>query len=294
MNKYIYVIRLTTKILYHTVPGMPMLPDGVPDNFLLKFEALMKLTKKGKDQGFARAFMTQNSIENAYIVRNEITLKQYFDDLVTNKEEWVEFFGQGRNYLHTVQTIEILCVLATIYWKRGAYEACGQVIEVNEDVLEVYRKSCTPRGMPPRYVHNMEYQTNLVRFQMNLHMGKTRATIPPFREVLAYEARYQRMDFIETVLHLFDFHPTPRDIHAMPDRSNLIGINIIKESDWYMNGVSEAKDHLKLLPCDHCGKVEKAFHEFKTCQRCNKVAYCGKACQKQAWKLHKKTCGKKV
>ena len=122
----------------------------------------------------------------------------------------------------------------------------------------------------------------------------SRATIPPFREVLAYEARYQRMDFIETVLHLFDLYPTPRDIHAMSDRSVLIGINIIKESDWYMNGVSEAKDHLKLLHCDHCGKAEKAFHEFKTCQRCNKVAYCGKTCQKQAWKSHKKTCGKKA
>ena len=171
---YILLLSYSHIIIYIiTVPGMPRLPDGVPNNFLLKFEALMKLTKKGKSPNFTSSFMTQNSTDNTY-VRHEITLKQYFDDLVTNKEEWIEFFGQGRNYLHTVQTIEILCVLATIYWKRGAYEECGQVIEVNEDVLEVYRQSCTSRGMPPRYVHNMEYHTNLVRFQMNLHMGKTR------------------------------------------------------------------------------------------------------------------------
>lgn len=277
------------------VPGMPKLPDGVPENFLLKHEAVMKLTKKGKEQGFHNHFMTtQTSNDNTYDAKNEIAFKQYYDDLVTNKEDWIEFFEQERNFLHAVQTISVLVILATIYWKRGAYEECGQVIDMGEDVLEMYRQSCTSRGAPPQYVHNYEYQINTVRFQMYLHMGKTRASIPPFREVLAYEARYQRTHFLPLIFHLFNFHPTPRDIHALPDRSILTGINVMKQEEWYMNGVAEAKDNLKLLSCDHCGKVEKSFHEFKTCQRCNKVEYCSKACQKQAWKLHKKTCGKKV
>ena len=41
--------------------------------------------------------------------------------------------------------------------------------------------------------------------------------------------------------------------------------------------------------CDHCG-VEKSG--LKACQRCGLVRYCNHACQKAAWKTHKKVCKK--
>ncbi|KAJ9623885.1 hypothetical protein H2203_005330 [Taxawa tesnikishii (nom. ined.)] len=41
--------------------------------------------------------------------------------------------------------------------------------------------------------------------------------------------------------------------------------------------------------CGHCGTVKTGL---KACARCRKVKYCNHACQKAAWKAHKKECGK--
>lgn len=41
--------------------------------------------------------------------------------------------------------------------------------------------------------------------------------------------------------------------------------------------------------CGHCDK-DGATH---VCVRCNVTRYCNRACQKAAWKTHKKSCGKK-
>ncbi|KAK6006796.1 hypothetical protein QM012_005804 [Aureobasidium pullulans] len=39
--------------------------------------------------------------------------------------------------------------------------------------------------------------------------------------------------------------------------------------------------------CDNCGTVKP---NLKVCSRCEKVKYCNHACQKAAWKIHKKVC----
>ncbi|KAG9694695.1 hypothetical protein KCU95_g5549, partial [Aureobasidium melanogenum] len=39
--------------------------------------------------------------------------------------------------------------------------------------------------------------------------------------------------------------------------------------------------------CDHCGSSKPGF---KVCSRCERVKYCNHACQKAAWKTHKKVC----
>lgn len=43
----------------------------------------------------------------------------------------------------------------------------------------------------------------------------------------------------------------------------------------------------KAKRCDNCGNEEGPF---RACSRCGKVRYCGPACQKAAWKGHKKDC----
>ena len=43
--------------------------------------------------------------------------------------------------------------------------------------------------------------------------------------------------------------------------------------------------------CDHCGKTQSLLgRRLKQCPRCNVTFYCGKDCQKAAWKKHKKIC----
>lgn len=42
--------------------------------------------------------------------------------------------------------------------------------------------------------------------------------------------------------------------------------------------------------CNSCGKAETAEQSLLQCQGCRIVRYCSKACQKDAWKTHKKFC----
>lgn len=44
-------------------------------------------------------------------------------------------------------------------------------------------------------------------------------------------------------------------------------------------------------PCDECGKRPPKGEEFPLCTGCHRAAYCGKVCQRAAWKKgHKATC----
>lgn len=45
-----------------------------------------------------------------------------------------------------------------------------------------------------------------------------------------------------------------------------------------------------LHTCSYCHKI--SMEELKFCARCKKVVYCNRACQKNAWKAHKKICNK--
>lgn len=44
--------------------------------------------------------------------------------------------------------------------------------------------------------------------------------------------------------------------------------------------------------CDNCGKIPPPQSGSKRCQRCLKVHYCDRTCQKADWKRHKQWCGK--
>ena len=51
---------------------------------------------------------------------------------------------------------------------------------------------------------------------------------------------------------------------------------------------SSAAPSISQEQCDNCGNTSGPF---KKCARCGKTRYCNHACQKAAWKAHKKECG---
>lgn len=263
------------------VPGME-LPDGVPLNFMLKHAAVLAMSGKVKgDRLMCRADFELKP-------RGEAAYKRYFDDLVCNKSDWMEFFGHEWNFVHILQTLHILTHLSQIYWKRGAYDDCGKVLDLADEVLEAYRQSCTGRGMPTKYIHNVEYTLGINRFQQLTCLGQTRKSISVFRKMLLYEFKYE---MLEGFRRLLPCASTAHDILSMSDVDILILIKHLKASKWYRDLTTDSCKEFKLMACGHCGKKESAIGEFKTCQRCHQETYCGRSCQKFAWKKHKKTCG---
>ena len=57
-------------------------------------------------------------------------------------------------------------------------------------------------------------------------------------------------------------------------------------------GVSRPSKFVKLKTCEHCGKKGKVGETLLMCGRCKNAAFCGKICQRNAWKLHKRECVK--
>lgn len=43
--------------------------------------------------------------------------------------------------------------------------------------------------------------------------------------------------------------------------------------------------------CAACGSTDNGNGGLKSCGRCHKVWYCGQACQRADWAMHKKSCG---
>ena len=59
---------------------------------------------------------------------------------------------------------------------------------------------------------------------------------------------------------------------------------------WQLRGPDTA-NHARKDTCSHCG-IER--EGLKRCLRCEKAMYCNHACQKAAWKAHKKECGRLI
>lgn len=57
---------------------------------------------------------------------------------------------------------------------------------------------------------------------------------------------------------------------------------------WQLRELDTA-NHTRKDTCSHCG-IER--EGLKRCLRCEKARYCNHACQKAAWKAHKKECGR--
>lgn len=55
----------------------------------------------------------------------------------------------------------------------------------------------------------------------------------------------------------------------------------------FLNTLCDGKNRNK---CHNCGVADR---KFQYCSRCKVTAYCGKECQKEHWKTHKKQCENK-
>lgn len=87
--------------------------------------------------------------------------------------------------------------------------------------------------------------------------------------------------------------PVPR-VGSQPDPQRLISRVSVNFDGSTLITLKELHDLERVVgsDCSHCGRQRAPGAELKVCSRCRKAFYCDMACQKAAWKTHKKVCRK--
>ena len=115
-------------------------------------------------------------------------------------------------------------------------------------------------------------------------------------------------EMYDTIVFFRDCKDSPRKIALKRDSVRMMGsfamnpptaaggmnMNAFMDTNgFYMGTGLRSLDKVKQDAdvCDACGKSQSLLSEkLKKCQACKVTFYCSKACQKKAWKAHKKVC----
>ena len=268
-------------------PGFPI-PSGVPPNFVAMQKSLIEHRRRSSQHT---------------VFYGEDSFKAYYDELVDNQPIWMAFFHNPLNYNSVDHTVVILGCLATLYRQRGTYEECCKVLDLNGIVIQIYKQHCSVPGTLLVHLFDNceehEHQMHVTRFNLNFHLKNYIANIPVYKDLCIYEAKHnaEKSNMLYILQHLGAINqrrPSVKDIRALPDKAVLEAMKFNDvEHPSHQKHIANDKQRTKLMVCGNCNKQEAALGKFKTCSRCDEVAYCGGKCQKSAWRAHKKICSKK-
>mmetsp|Transcript_13333 Transcript_13333/g.15535 ORF Transcript_13333/g.15535 Transcript_13333/m.15535 type:complete len:395 (+) Transcript_13333:123-1307(+) len=266
--------------------GQPV-PEGVPESFFLKQDAITNLK-----------YGAQTNMKKLGNLKFEASYKDYYDDIVKNEDIWMSFFNYKANEEHVEHTCGILGTLATIYRQRGHLQACEDVLNMETKVIQIYKRHSKNGGYDQVYnCDSLEFKMNCIYFNLYMQVGRCKECIPLFRSLCSYELQYNlRSDeqnwacLIETLLHKT---PNKRNLQRLTNAEILRALNImnkVRKSEQGLAISNREKERVALNSCLKCGIEEESIGRFKSCARCQKIFYCSKACQKEDWKVHKKHC----
>eukprot|EP00579_Thalassiosira_antarctica_P009274 CAMPEP_0201880494 /NCGR_PEP_ID=MMETSP0902-20130614/11057_1 /ASSEMBLY_ACC=CAM_ASM_000551 /TAXON_ID=420261 /ORGANISM="Thalassiosira antarctica, Strain CCMP982" /LENGTH=310 /DNA_ID=CAMNT_0048408505 /DNA_START=342 /DNA_END=1274 /DNA_ORIENTATION=+ len=277
------------------------IPHGIPTNFglLQAAEKALFLSKEEEEEVSKNEYERRNKS-----LFGEVHYKAFYDDFtIHHEQEWAAFFQHPMNWIYLHGACWVLMKLADIYYCRPALEECGEVVDKLSETAELLKQHITATDYLKDHIHmyeKLKYQVNI--FQC-VWLKKETVDVPALRDICAYEVKYLYSSSLDSSeqpnLHVtwlgltFPPHHTPtvEEIYALPEEC-MLKLAAIIESEMPPDGHYVYGKEVQLLVCGNCNKQETALGEFKLCQRCNKVAYCGRKCQKTSWKGHKKVCGK--
>uniref|UniRef100_A0A7S2UNG7 MYND-type domain-containing protein n=1 Tax=Attheya septentrionalis TaxID=420275 RepID=A0A7S2UNG7_9STRA len=269
-------------------PGMPI-PDGVPPNFSLKQAALLQFTTGGPSR--------PNELGN---LQYEACYRAYYDDICESTSIWMTFFDHPYNYEHAEHTCGILGTLATVYRQRATDESnkeCKAVLDMEEEVLKRYRRSSI--GANRAQIHccdAIEYKMKMIQNNLAFQLGQYETCMSLFRDLAGFEQKYnisyEEQNFLFMVEAILGKPPNAASLGALTDYEvREMVMAPLKLPTGRQRAVSEKEQQrVALLACAGCGKSESTIRSFKACARCQSVVFCGKECQRQSWKSHKKIC----
>lgn len=280
------LFKVATK--YGIISSKMHIPNGVPANYWLMEQACMEF-----DQG-----TTSLSSGKRGNRKGELAYKLYYDDIVANKSEWMEFLGEPEHSRQLLYTFDILDMLGTVYSERGALKQCEKVLDLAEEVFKLYKKP-TDESQAHEKVHydTLHFQYIINRFNFFMHTKQYNKCVDLCRIQMDIELRnklrWKDGASLTAMVFILNKKPTAAVINSLTDKEIIKMVMI--QAQW--EGTIEAslereegKKNTALWTCAHCDKVEEAMMQFKACPQCQSVRYCGEDCQKRAWKKHKKNC----
>ena len=285
-KKGVPVLTLSMTAFGMVGPGMPI-PAGVPPNFGLK-----QIAANEFNMGASRSAAGRGNF------KGEKSYREYYDDMESNKTQWLEFFDHPDNYHHAEHTCGILGTLATIYRQRGDLAWCAAVLDMEEEVLTRYRRVST--GAPPAQVRccdELAYKYQIIRYNLFFMTERYDECGGLFRELAAFELKYDfpfdAQNYLFMLVAILKKKPTAAVLQSLTNaeiRKCVIAPLKIQGSPSDFMGSADAQKRVALQVCAKCGAKEAAMAQFKKCTMCKVTFYCGRECQKAHWKVHKKTC----
>jgi hypothetical protein len=269
-------------------PGMPI-PAGVPPNFALKQNALLEF-----QQGRA-----SSNPEKRGNMKGEKFYREYYDDIEDNTADWLKFFDVPDHYEHAEHTCGILGTLATIYRQRGALEDCEKVLDMEGRVMARYQRSTVVNRASTATLtccDELNFKYQIIRYNLYCQMERYDQCVMLYRELMSHELKYnltfdQQM-YLFMVAVILKKKPTATVVDSLTDAEVMRMVKAPMELEACTSLADRQKRKTALHSCaaNNCKRVEDAMAQFKPCPRCKTAFYCGKACQKDDWKKHKKIC----
>jgi len=277
-------------------PGEP-LPDGVPSKFHLSEHAVVCFN---------------SSDELSRVFKYERVYLEYFQEIVKNEEEWMEFFScHSYHYDRLEDTFVILLTLARIWRYRGGsvfHKKCEEVLDLLMRILPVYKESRDKmvalsdslklnKNSIVSLFESQQSNYEFLRFELYIDTKQDDLAAYYLRKVLEYEM--SRTDPGENKilpkLYFIGFNPTVESVQnqtdsEMKDMAMLLGF---LTRTTMIEAIENEKRSVALMKCEACNKMEDAIGDFRTCSRCSCVYYCSSECQKNHYEIHKRSCKKK-
>ncbi|KAL7527528.1 hypothetical protein ACHAWF_002215 [Thalassiosira exigua] len=233
--------------------------------------------------------------KKAYL--GEKSYRAFIDDLMSNETEWIRFFAHKENSIALMMSLRVITTLASIVTKRGDLENGGEILEIHDKCLTIYRDGCQAENKPNEWHLSLLYDANMARFDLFLKLERHDDNVGVWKELCLHEIKFLPADqHASTNLPMMktlsekEGAITVRDIVYFDPDGAVRYFQLIANSDSYKSFCNKEAKRTRLLNCGNCDKEETSLHQFSICTRCKKEAYCSPMCQKAHWKVHKKQC----
>jgi hypothetical protein len=207
-------------------------------------------------------------------------------------EEWLAIFGKRLKQIEIVYKRECWDLdsvrkakVSLIQQKCKLYERQGKMELAQKLIREAMEKEKDP-------------MLNSLHAELSLKTGQIEEALKAMEKYFA-EVRLARAKrfAVESFRRLLGLVPVesralfqelvPKYPHVSWAANSAGFMELSKEESKALRSQLEAKNEL------YCVNCSKTLSKIYRCSRCNIATYCGSACQKEAWKEHKKICKNK-